>query len=119
MVTAGRVDGATPAGALATTGVAGGRDAIAGDEGGTETIGGDWRTGGTIFRGSGRAGAAGGCATATAVGAGLACTAGEAAAGERTGAWLRRAAASSSCFLARMAFRASPGFEMWERSTFG
>jgi hypothetical protein len=40
MVTAGRVGGATPAGALATTGVAGGRDAIAGDEGGMETIGG-------------------------------------------------------------------------------
>jgi hypothetical protein len=38
MVTAGRVEGATPAGALAITGVAGGRVAIAGDEGGTEII---------------------------------------------------------------------------------
>jgi hypothetical protein len=120
MVTAGRVEGTTPAGALATTGVDGGREAIAGDEGGTEIIWGAWRTGGTILRGSGRAGVAGGGATATAVGAGLACTAGGVvAAGGRTGAWLRRAAASSSCFLARMAFSASPGFEMWERSTFG
>jgi hypothetical protein len=38
MVTAGRVEGATPAGALATTGVAGGRVAMAGDDGGTEII---------------------------------------------------------------------------------
>jgi|HubBroStandDraft_6_1064221.scaffolds.fasta_scaffold18263_3 hypothetical protein len=38
MVTAGRIEEATPAGALATTGVAGGREAIAGDEGGTEII---------------------------------------------------------------------------------
>ena len=72
MVTAGRVEATTPPGALATTGVAGGRDAMAGDAGGTETIGGAWRTGGTILRGSGRAAAAGGGATATPVGAGFA-----------------------------------------------
>jgi hypothetical protein len=55
--TTGRVPAATPAGGLATTVPAGGREAIAGVEGGATTIGGACRVGGTIFRGSGRAGA--------------------------------------------------------------
>jgi hypothetical protein len=118
--TAGRGAVTAPAGALATTGVEGGLEAIAGAEGGTDTIGGAWRTGGMIFRGSGRAGAAGGCATATTGGAGLAgACCGVAATAGFTGAWLRRAAISSSCFFARIAFSASPGLEICERSIFG
>ena len=85
---------AAPAGALATTGAAGGLEAIAGGAGGGETIGGAWRTGGIILRGSGRAGAAGGWRyrhhwrsrawLRPAVAGGVAGSA---------GAWLRRAAA--------------------------
>lgn len=79
---------------------------------------------GTILRGSGRAGGAGG-ATAEAGGG----TAGFAGALATTGAaggaallggtWLLRASASCSCFLARMAFITSPGLETWERSILG
>jgi len=83
-------------------------------------MGGAWRTGGMILRGSGRAGAAGGGATATTGGAGFAATGcGAGVEAGLAGAWLRRAASSSSCFLARIAFSASPGLEMCERSTFG
>lgn len=72
------------------------------------------------MRGSGRACVAGGAATAITGAAGLA---GAAWAGGGvdgfTGAWLRRAASSSSCFLARIAFITSPGLEMCDRSIFG
>ncbi len=118
--TAGRGALTAPAGGFATTGVAGGLDAMAGAVcGGTETIGGACRTGGMILRGSGRAGAAGGCATATTGGAGLAGATGGTAGVGRAGMWLLRAASSSSCFLARIAFNASPGLEMCDRSIFG
>ena len=73
---------------------------------GTEMMGGAWRTWGTILRG---AGGTAGVATAT---GGLAATGAAGLAGGaagRAGAWLRRAASSSSCFLARMAFTTSPG----------
>jgi hypothetical protein len=105
----------TPAGALATTGPDGGRVAIAGVCG-VVTIGGACRGAGTIFRGSGRAGAAAGvAATATAVFAGAAVAAGAG----RPGAWPLRASVSSSCFFARMAFITSPGLETCERSILG
>ena len=79
---------------------------------------------GTILRGSGRPGAAGGAA---AVGGGtdgfagaFATTGGAAgAAALLGGTWLLRASASCSCFLARMAFITSPGLETWERSILG
>jgi hypothetical protein len=111
--TAGRAVTA-PAGALATTGPAGGRDAMAGACGAV-TMGGAGRGAGTIFRGSGRAGAAGGAAATTAGFEGAAVAAGAG----RAGVWLLRASASSSCFLARMAFITSPGLETWERSILG
>lgn len=98
--TAGRCVTGFPNGALATTGLAGGREAIAGWDGGTDMMGGAWRTGGIIFRGSGRMVAAGGAATATTGGFGLAGCGGVLDIGGRTGIWLRRAAASASCFLA-------------------
>jgi hypothetical protein len=47
-------------GALATTGPEGGRDAMAGADGGGAMIGGAWRGCGTILRGSGRGGGAAG-----------------------------------------------------------
>ncbi len=106
-----------PDGALATTGPVGGREAIAGGAGGV-TMGGALRGCGTILRGSGRAGTTvtGGAATGgvTAV----FCTVTAGAAGF-AGAWLWRASASASCFLARMAFITSPGLETCERSIFG
>lgn len=117
--TAGRCGAAAPAGALATTGVAGGFEAIAGGAGGGVTIRGSCRTGGMILRGSGRAGAAGGCAATTTGGAALAGAWGVAATEGFAGAWLLRAASSSSCFLARIAFSASPGLEICDRSIFG
>lgn len=118
--TAGRDAAAAPAGALATTGVAGGLEAIAGGAGGGEMIFGAWRTGGTIRRGSGRAGAAaGGCAATTTGGVGFAGAWVAGGVAGLTGAWLRRAAISSSCFLARIAFSASPGLEICDRSIFG
>ena len=103
-------------GALATTGPLGGRLAMAGGAGGG-MIEGAGRAWGTILRGSGRAGAAGGAATDTTGGAGL--NVGGAAAGGRDGMWPRRDSASSSCFLARMAFITSPGLETCERSILG
>ena len=111
-----------PAGALATTAPAGGRDAMAGVAGGGATIGGAERGCGTILRGSGRAGAAGGFAATGVVAAGCAAgaagLAGAAAAGfAGTRAW--RASSSSSFFLAKRAFITSPGLEMCERSIFG
>ena len=115
-VTTGRPD-AADAGALATTGPTGGRDAIAGVEGGM--IEGAGRACGTIFRGSGRAGAAGGAATETTGGAGLAGVFGAVGAAARAGALPLRLSVSSSCFLARMAFITSPGLETWERSILG
>ena len=110
--------GAAPAGALATTAPAGGFDAMAGAGGGI--IAGAGRGCGTILRGSGRAAAAGGAATETTGGAGLAgalVTTGVTAL--LGGTWLLRASASCSCFLARMAFITSPGLETWERSILG
>ena len=91
---------------------------MAGAAGGV-TMRGSWRTGGTILRGSGRGGAAGGCATATTGAAGLAGAWGAGDAGGLACAWLLRAAISSSCFLARIAFSASPGLEICDRSIFG
>jgi hypothetical protein len=104
------LEGTAPAGALATTVPEGGREAIAGALGGI--IAGAGRGCGTILRGSGRTGAAGGAATDTAGGAGFtggAFTTGGVAG--RGGRWLLRASASCSCFLARMAFMTSPGLE--------
>ncbi len=117
--TTGRVAAAAPTGGLATTVPIGGRDAIAGGAGGATTMFGAERGCGTILRGSGRTGAVGGGAETVA--AGGAGRAGAAAGGGcvRTGAWLRRASSSSFCLLARMAFSASPGLEIWERSTLG
>jgi hypothetical protein len=108
-VTTGRTD-AAPAGALATTAPAGGFEAIAGVVGGI--MAGAGRGCGTILRGSGRAGAAGGAATVTAGGAAF--TGGFVAAGAAAllgGTWLLRASASFSCFFARIAFITSPGLE--------
>lgn|SRR5580692_4832859 len=80
---------------------------------------GSWRTGGIILRGSGRAAAAAGGAATTVGGVGFAATGCWGGVAERAGNWLLRAASSCSCFLARIAFSASPGLEMWDRSTFG
>ena len=102
-------------GAFAITGVAGGCEAIAGVTGGGATIGGAWRGAGTILRGSGRAGGAGTAAAAGRGGGVFATT----AAGGFTGRRLRRASSSSSFFLARTAFRASPGLEICDRSILG
>jgi hypothetical protein len=66
---------------------------------------------GTIFRGSGRAGGAGGAATDTTGGAGFGGVFGAVVTGLLGGMWLLRASASSSCFFARMAFITSPGLE--------
>ncbi len=115
-VTTGRAVTA-PAGALATTGPAGGFEAIAGCEGGT--MAGAGRGCGTILRGSGLAGAAGGAATATTGGAGLAVSFGVTVDALLGGTWLLRASASCSCFLARMAFITSPGLDTCDRSIFG
>jgi len=114
--TAGRCT--TTAGALATTALAGGREAMAG---GWATMGGAERGWGTILRGSGLAGAAGGLTATATGGAGRAGTgAGAGATSDRLrGKRLFRASASSSCFLAWMAFSTSPGLEICERSIFG
>ena len=100
------------------TGPTGGLLAMARCAGGAVTIGGAGLTAGTIFRGSGRAGAAGGGAAATTGGADLTAEAWgtTGGAGRRCGLW---ASASSSCFLASMAFMTSPGFETCERSILG
>jgi hypothetical protein len=108
-VTTGRTD-AAPAGALATTAPAGGFEAIAGVVGGI--MAGAGRGCGTILRGSGREGVAGGAATVTAGGAAF--TAGFVTTGAAAllgGTWLLRASASCSCFFARIAFITSPGLE--------
>ncbi len=76
---------------------------------------GAWRTGGMIFRGSGLAASGAGAATFTTGGATLTATGGAGFAG----AWLLRAASSSACFFARIAFTASPGLEICDRSTLG
>ena len=104
------------AGALATTALVGGRVAMAG---GGATMGGAERGWGTILRGSGRAGAAGGLTATATGGAGRAGTCSGSAAVRRRGKRLLLASASSSCFLAWMAFSTSPGLEICERSIFG
>lgn len=118
--TTGRATETAPAGALATTGPLGGREAIAGGGGGMVTLVGAERGWGTILRGSGFAGCTGAAAaeTATTGGAGGAGFAGTTAGG-LAGMRLCRASSSSFCLLARMAFITSPGLEMWERSIFG
>ncbi len=65
--TTGRCAAAAPAGALATTGPAGGLEAMAGVAGGAATMGGADRGWGTILRGAGRAGVAAGGAAAGAL----------------------------------------------------
>ena len=107
-MTAGRCT-AVLAGAFATTAPAGGFEAIAGVLGGT--IAGAGLGCGTILRGSGRGAAAGGAATLTTGGAGLAGAFVTTVAALLGGTWLLRASASCSCFLARMAFITSPGLE--------
>ncbi len=112
--------GTAPAGGLAIMVPAGGREAIAGVEGGgATTIGGAGRGCGTILRGGAWIGAAAtGLAATGAAAAGAAALAGTAVtgfAGTRT--W--RASSSSSFFLARSAFITSPGLEMCERSILG
>jgi hypothetical protein len=112
--TTGR-DGAAPAGALATTGPAGGREAMAGGAGETTAVEAD-RGWGTILRGSGRPGCGG--TTVTGGAAGAAAAGGrDAAAGAVGAAWERAcrlcfASCSSFCLVARMAFNTSPGLEM-------
>jgi hypothetical protein len=113
--TTGRVGAAAPAGALATTGATGGREAMAGIEGGAEIMGGAERGWGTILRGSGRAGGAGGGVTA----AGALATTGWESCAVTAFAWTGRDPAYSSFFLARMAFITSPGLEICERSILG
>jgi hypothetical protein len=117
---AGRAGDAAPEGALATTGPAGGRDAMAGEDGGATTMGGAGRGCGTITRfGSGFA-TAGALSTRGAEAAGRTGAAGAAGAGAgRAGTCAWRASSSSSFFLARMAFITSPGLETWERSILG
>ncbi len=118
----GRVATTAPAGALATIGPEGGREAMAGVAGGAATIGGAERGCGTILRGSGLAGvaAAGFAATTGAAGcatgaSGLASATTVAFAVPR--GW--RASSSSSFFFASSAFITSPGLEMFDRSILG
>ena len=107
----------TPTGALATTGPAGGREAIAGAAGGGMTaVEACLGCGMITRRGSGGLGAAG---SADAAGAAGLAAMGGAACGGRTGKCGRRDSSSSSFFLARMAFITSPGLETLERSIFG
>ena len=84
-------------------------------------MGGAERGWGTILRGSGLAGAAGGFAATATGGAGRVGGAGgfSGSAVRLTGKRLFRASASSSCFLASMALSTSPGLEICERSIFG
>jgi hypothetical protein len=114
--TAGR-GAAVVAGAFATTGPVGGRLAMARGAGGAATMGGAGLAAGTILRGSGRTvpGAGGG---ATATGACMAGTLGAATGAGFEGTGTFRASSSLSCFLARIAFAASPGLEMCEKSNF-
>jgi hypothetical protein len=117
----GRVATTAPAGALATTGPTGGREAMAGVAGGGATIGGAERGCGTILRGSGLAGiaAAGFAATTGAAG----CAGASGLVGATTVAFAVprgwRASSSSSFFLASRAFITSPGLEMFDRSILG
>jgi hypothetical protein len=118
--TTGRPLGAAPAGAFATTGPLGGREAIAGCVGGWIICGAE-RGCGTILRGAGGAGAAGaaeaGFAAAEAGGTGVfAVAAGGVGLAAPRGC---RASSSSSFFLARIALSTSPGLEMCDKSIFG
>ena len=113
---AGLVVGTAVAGGRAITVFAGGTLAIAGAD--VAITLGAGRGCGTILRGSGLGGttvtvgclAAGGATVGAAAG-------GAAFAGGATG--LRTAACSACCLLARIAFSASPGLEMPDRSIFG
>jgi hypothetical protein len=111
--------GTAPAGALAITGPTGGLLAMARVAGGVVTMGGACLTGGIIFLGSGRAGAVVAGGAAATVDAGLAGVAGAAIGVGRTGVGGLLAPASSSCFLARIAFITSPGLETCDRSILG
>lgn len=106
--------GAAVAGGRATMVFAGGAAAIAG-AGATITLGAG-RGCGTTLRGSGRGGTivTGGC---FATGGATAGAGGAAFAAGAVG--LRAAACSACCLLARIAFAASPGLEMPDRSIFG
>jgi hypothetical protein len=104
---------------LATTGPAGGLLAIARGTGVVLTMGGAGLVGGTIFLGSGRAGAATGGAAAAAGAEGFAGVLAVAAGVGGVAVTGLRASTSCSCFRARMAFITSPGLETWERSIFG
>jgi len=84
--------------------------------GGAVTMGGACLTGGIIFLGSGRVGAGGADAAGE---AGLAGVAGAAIGAGRDGVDGLLVTASSSCFLARIAFITSPGLETCERSILG
>jgi hypothetical protein len=115
----GRGGATAPTGALATTGPAGGREAIAGAAGGAETTCGAGLGCGTMtLRGSGRGGAAAGSAGAAGAAA-IGAAGGGATCAGLAGACACRASSSSSFFLARMAFITSPGLETWERSILG
>jgi len=124
--TTGRCAAIEPAGALATTGPAGGLEAMAGVTGGAATTAEAARGWGTIFRGAGRAGAAiGGSATtgALAAGTGWAGAAGTVLAFSAATTVARgtrpRRVSSSSFLLAWMALSTSPGLEICERSILG
>ena len=118
-VTTGRVAAAAPIGALATTGPAGGFEAMAGAAGGgITTLGACLGAGTTIFRGSTFAAGAAGSAVAAAGGA-VFTTATGGAAGGRAGTCGCRASCSASSFFARIALAASPGLEICEKSNFG
>lgn len=83
-------------------------------------MGGAWRVGGTILRGSGLG--AGAAAAVMAGGAGAGFATGAAGAGLATCArdtWLRRAASSSAFFFSRMALATSPGLCTCDRSILG
>ena len=104
--------GAAPAGGRAITVLAGGATAIAGA---AITLGAG-RGCGTILRGSGLAGmtwTTGGCETGL-----LAGVAGLVGVGVDTGTGLRTIC-SACCLLARIAFNASPGLEIPDKSIFG
>jgi hypothetical protein len=117
---------AAPAGGRAMTGPTGGLLAIAGGGAGA-TIFACWRGSGTIRRGAGEPGCAGGVGVASgwadATAFGGVVTAGVDAGGAATtnagragGAALM---AASACLRSRIALRASPGLETLDRSNFG